>query len=466
MKKLFTILLSCLLLVSCAGGDFNETSGEISQNVSSTQKEESSLPLDPLEVLPNENFEGSETVIWTTDLSVADPSYAYDTALKNIMQERIDSIENKFDTTIVIEKKTAAEIKKALESGENCPDMVIMTSKDGATAGVNGLLMNMWSLPYFSEAAKALGGEAEEQTINNSLYMLTGAFNYTQQNALVVYANRDLIKAKGMRDPAYCVDDGTWTVDKMFEYINAVSTVAGKPTGDIETDIFGYTSVGLDTKSLTNVFWNGSGIKYFGETMGKPLKAEFDYELGKQATNATKKLMESSTKLTESSGVNTKQAFLNQRVLFCVTYFNQFLGENKIEDFDWEILPLPKTSNEQESYCSPVTEALCVAVPAAKEDSYKAGLFLSAWLLASRDIESTLHRYYITHNSSDNANTVMMYEVFNTVSYPVTELYSSIYNINSVGRELIATSVTDNIDLGKYIRWQDKQMEQTAEKFK
>ena len=176
--------------------------------------------------------------------------------------------------------------------------------------------------------------------------------------------------------------------------------------------------------------------------------------------------MESSTKLTESSSLNTKQAFLDQKVLFCVTYFNQFLGENKIEGFDWEILPLPKTSAEQESYYSPVTEALCVAVPKANEDSYSAGLVLSAWILASREIEPTLHRYYITHNSSDNANTVMMYEVFNTVHYPLTELYSSIYNINSVGRELIATSVTDNIDLGKYIRWQDAQMEQTAEKFK
>ncbi|MBO7738107.1 MAG: hypothetical protein J6S77_05295 [Clostridia bacterium] len=466
MKKLFIILLSCLLLVSCAGGEIQNVSGDVSENVSGVEKEESALPLDPLEVLPDGHFEGAETVIWTTDLSVADPNYAYDTALKKIMQERIDSIENKFDTTIVIVKKTAAEIKSALQSGENCPDIVIMPSKDGATASVNGQLTNMWSLPYFSEAAKALGGDAEEQTINNSLFMLTGTFNFTQQNSLVVYANRDLIKSKGMRDPAYSVDDGTWTVDKMFEYINAISTVAGKPTGDLEKDIFGYTAVGLDTKSLTNVFWNGSGIKYFGETMGKPLKAEFDYELGKQATNAVKKLMESSTKLTESSSLNTKQAFLDQKVLFCVTYFNQFLGENKIEGFDWEILPLPKTSAEQESYYSPVTEALCVAVPKANEDSYSAGLVLSAWILASREIEPTLHRYYITHNSSDNANTVMMYEVFNTVHYPLTELYSSIYNINSVGRELIATSVTDNIDLGKYIRWQDAQMEQTAEKFK
>ncbi|MBO7245607.1 MAG: hypothetical protein J6V56_02465, partial [Clostridia bacterium] len=373
MKKLFIILLSCLLLVSCAGGEIQNVSGDVSENVSDTEKEESALPLDPLAVLPDGHFEGAETVIWTTDLSVADPNYAYDTALKKIMQERIDSIENKFDTTIVIVKKTAAEIKSALQSGENCPDIVIMPSKDGATASVNGQLTNMWSLPYFSEAAKALGGDAEEQTINNSLFMLTGTFNFTQQNSLVVYANRDLIKSKGMRDPAYSVDDGTWTVDKMFEYINAISTVAGKPTGDLETDIFGYTSVGLDTKSLTNVFWNGSGIKYFGETMGKPLKAEFDYELGKQATNAVKKLMESSTKLTESSSLNTKQAFLDQKVLFCVTYFNQFLGENKIEGFDWEILPLPKTSAEQESYYSPVSEALCVAVPKANEDSYSAG---------------------------------------------------------------------------------------------
>ena len=200
--------------------------------------------------------------------------------------------------------------------------------------------------------------------------------------------------------------------------------------------------------------------------MGKPLKAEFDYEFGKKATAAAKMLFDSSTKLTDSDSVDAEKAFLDGRVVFCVTYFNKFLGENAIEGFDWEILPMPKVSAEQEEYYSPITEALCVAVPSANDDSYSAGLVLSAWILSSTEIEPTILRYYITHNSSDNANTVMMYEVFNTIHYPLTELYSSVYNINSVGRELIATSVTDNIDLGTYIRWQDPQMEQTVEKFK
>ncbi len=463
MKRLLAILLSCVALVSCGGGQ-ELSQSEVSEEIS--KAEENVLTADPLSILPDGQFGGAETVIWTTDPAVADPAYAYDTALKKIMQERIDSIENKFDTKLVILQKTEAEIKNALNSGENCPDIVFMPSKTAATLAVNEKLANMWSLPYFSEGAAATNGEAEEQTVNNSLYMLTGAFNLTQQNSLVVYVNRDLIKAKGMRDPAFAVDEGSWTADKMLEYINAVSTVAGKPTGDVETDIFGYTALGLDSKSLINTIWNGSGIEYFGKTMGKPLKAEFDYEFGKKATAAAKKLFESSTKLTHSDSVDGEKAFLDGRVLFCITYFNKFLGENAIEGFDWEILPMPKVSAEQESYYSPVTEAMCIAVPAANDDSYSAGLVLSAWILASRDMEPTLLRYYITHNSSDNANTVMMYEVFNTTHYPLTELYSSVYNINSVGRELIATSVTDNIDLGTYIRWQDPQMEQTVEKFK
>lgn len=464
MKKLLAILLSCLLLVSCGGGE-EISQSEVSEEVSQTE-ENVPLPEDPLSVLPDGQFGGAETVIWTTDPAVADPAYAYDTALKKIMQERIDAIENKFDTKIVIVKKTEAEIKSALNSGENCPDIVFMPSKTASTLAVNGKLANMWSLPYFSEATRALDGEAEQQTINNSLFMLTAPFNHAQQNSIVIYANRDLIESKGMRDPAFAVDEGNWTVDKMMEYINAVSTVAGKPTGDVETDIFGYTALGLDSKSLINAFWNGSGIDYFGTTMGKPLKAEFDYELGKEATAAAKKLFDSSTKLTDSDSVDGEKAFLDGRVLFCVTYFNKFLGENAIEGFDWEILPMPKTSAEQENYYSPVTEAMCIAVPSANDDSYSAGLVLSAWILSSTEIEPTILRYYITHNSSDNANTVMMYEVFNTTHYPLTELYSSVYNINSVGRELIATSVTDNIDLGTYIRWQDQQMEQTVEKFK
>ena len=108
---------------------------------------------------------------------------------------------------------------------------------------------------------------------------------------------------------------------------------------------------------------------------------------------------------------------------------------------------------------------MCISVPAAQNDSYRSGLVLSAWLLASRDMEHTLEQYYITYTSTDNKNTVMMQTVFDTTHYTLTELYSSIYTINSVGRNLIASSVTDGINLERYIRWQDEQMNQTAEKF-
>ncbi len=463
MKRLLILLLCCILLVSCGG---NEGGGDISSQVSDEISEESLLNTDPLSVLPDTDFNGDKTVIWTTDLSLVKPENAYDSALKKVMQERIDAIENKLNVEIVIEQKTSAEITNALQSGENCPDLVVMSSSQSAMNSQNGLYANMWSLPYFTEAAKALNGVAEEQTINNSLYMLTGGFSFAPQNTLVVYANRDLIKKAGIRHPSYAVADGTWTISKMQEYISAVSTVAGKPSADIEKDIFGFTSAGLDTKSLINVLWNGSGIDYFGVTKGKPLYAEFDYTLGEQATKAVKALMDSNTRLNDNGDVDTVKAFRNGKVLFCVTYFNRFLNDDLITEFDWEILPLPKISEGQAEYSSTLTEAMCVSVPSALGDSYKAGLVLSSWILASRDMEHTLEQYYITYSSTDNKNTVMMQTVFDTTHYTLTELYSSIYTINSVGRNLIASSVTDGIDLERYIRWQDEQMNQTAEKFK
>lgn len=464
MKKFITILLCALLLVSC--GTEGDVSTEISQEMSEEVSEEQVLPKDPLSILPDGDFDGDKTVIWTTDLALTTPDNAYDSSLKKIMQERIDSIENKFNTEIVIEQKTSAEITEAVKTGENCPDLVIMPSTQSSMNSVNGYYANLWSLPYFSTAAKTLGGAAEEQTINNSLYMMTAPFLFAQQNTLVVYANRDLITEAGLRSPAYAVADGTWNTDKMLEYIAAASTVAGKPSADIEKDIFGFASVGLDTDSLINVLWNGSGIDYFGKTMGKPLRAEFDYEAGKQATAAVKNLINSGTRFTATAQIEPETLFRNGKSVFCVTYFTNFMGENLITEFDWEILPLPMNTTTQQTYSSTITEAMCISVPAAKEDSHRAGLILSAWILASHEIEDTLLQYYITYSSTDNVNTYMMSTVFDTVHYTLTELYSSIYDINSVGRKLIATSVTDTITLETYIRWQDTQMDITAEKFK
>lgn len=462
MKKIFIALLCCMLLVSCGGGnEVSDISGEVSE-----ESENPLNSLDPLSVLPDGQFKGEKTVIWTTDLSVAKPENAYDTALKKVMQERIDAIENKLDTEIVIEKKTSAEITNALRSDGEHPDIILMPSSQSALNSADGLYANLWSLPYFNKAAEALNGAAEEQTINNSLYMLTAPFNMIQQNSLVVYANRTLIEQAGMRSPAYSVAEGDWTYDKMYEYISAISTVAGKPSADIEKDIFGFTTVGLDTKSLINTLWNGSGIEYFGKTMGKPLSAGFDYEKGKTATQGVKMLMESGTRLNDNGDVDTKQAFLNGKSVFCITYLSTFAGEQRIKDFEWEILPIPKSETAQEEYSTNFTEGICISVPASAKDTYRAGLVLSAWILASRDIAPTLQQYYITHTSTDNRNTVMMQTIFDTTDYAITELYSSIYTIGSVGRNLIASSVTDNINLETYIRWQDEQMNQTAEKFK
>ena len=214
MKKIFIALLCCMLLVSCGGGnEVSDISGEVSE-----ESENPLNSLDPLSVLPDGQFKGEKTVIWTTDLSVAKPENAYDTALKKVMQERIDAIENKLDTEIVIEKKTSAEITNALRSDGEHPDIILMPSSQSALNSADGLYANLWSLPYFNKAAEALGGAAEEQTINNSLYMLTAPFNMIQQNSLVVYANRTLIEQAGMRSPAYSVAEGDWTYDKMYEY--------------------------------------------------------------------------------------------------------------------------------------------------------------------------------------------------------------------------------------------------------
>ena len=111
-------------------------------------------------------------------------------------------------------------------------------------------------------------------------------------------------------------------------------------------------------------------------------------------------------------------------------------------------------------------EALCLCVPAGIADSERSGLLLSGWIIASGEAEDALLKFYITYCSTDNMNTVMMQTVFDSVQFTKTELYSGIYRINEVGRKLIAASVTDGIDLLKYIRWQDSYVTAAMEKFK
>ncbi len=466
MRKIICALLLavCLPLAACAA-DIPDTS-EPDRSDDESKAGTISVPLD---VLPDMEYNQSEFVIWTTEPSVVTENDAVASSISKVFAERTDELENKFDVAISAVVMSKSEILSSLRSGkaagtDGC-DLILMPSDSAGTAAAEGCLVNMWSLPYFSAAAKSLDGLAEEQTINNSLYMLASNDSFAAQNAVSVYYNRDIISKNGLKDPYYAVINGTWTVDLMLEYIKACSTVADKRSPDIKTDIFGFTCEGLDYTDLINSVWNGSGIEYFGTTMGRPIYAEFDESRGKAATAAAKALIDSNTLLYDKS-VNGSDVFLSGRVVFCLTVFNRYLTDGSLNGMNWGIAPMPKTESGQEGYSCMLPEALCLCVPAGTADSERAGLLLSGWIIASGEAEDALLKFYITYCSTDNMNTVMMQTVFDSVQFTKTELYSGIYRINEVGRKLIAASVTDGIDLLKYIRWQDSYVTAAMEKFK
>ena len=150
-------------------------------------------------------------------------------------------------------------------SGDRLFDIYAGYTLAMATAATSGFCANLldhssidFTAPWWPEKL------ISESTINNKLFFATGDLSTNLLYMMyVMYFNKDMMSANSAGSPYDCVDNNTWTYEKMIEMSHAVD---GRQTGD--DPIYGFVANTMHT----DPFFYGAGLRTIDrDADGKPV---------------------------------------------------------------------------------------------------------------------------------------------------------------------------------------------------
>lgn len=228
-------------------------------------------------------------------------------------------------------------------------------SMTGATLAVQGLSQNLLDLKYINfDQPWWPASLIDETTINNKLYFCSGDIATSMLHFMYgEFVNRDMLKDFNLEDPYTLVEEGKWTIDKMFEMAKGVYS-------DLDGD--GALSLndryGLVTSSIHfDSFFPAAGLRTVEKSEdGKSLMISPLFNSEK-----TVNLLEKINSFFHDSGevnlTGTGAFFELGQTLFTVD--RVYMAENRLRDveFDYGVVPVPKWDEAQENYIT------CMAFP-------------------------------------------------------------------------------------------------------
>ena len=145
-----------------------------------------------------------------------------------------------------------------IQSGSGEFDVVLEEMYQLAPVAAENYLYNWLDMPYFDENMPWWDkNAASELSLANRVYLMAGDVTMKTSGCVRFFSfNKDMLADYGLEEPYSYVENGTWTVDKMAEYVHAVALDLN---GDGKMD--GYDRFGLLNESPTFLLV-GCGVLY------------------------------------------------------------------------------------------------------------------------------------------------------------------------------------------------------------
>lgn len=402
MKKLFALLLACLMLIASLAACSNTpsspddttpgtTGGTPADSDTEIVTDEWGRPLEVTDLdvssldFKNETMTilcagGDETSYWAVDPGLyKEPSDALEMAL----YKRNKLIEQDLGMVLKVEYKAAdkadSALNKAVEtdakSGLGVYDMVVNYSTFAVAEQLRPFYIDLMAAttPYINLSASWYNQNFIENTqAFNHLYYIVGDYNLCTYNRMMAtYVNLSLctdyeVISDVSGDDLYdMVIAGTWTYDVLFEYAKLYDDKNGNDEKD-QSDVYGLLSNGnceaydgflyafnLDL-TVTNDdgthSWNIAGNEKFDTAM------QMMQDLYKQ--NGV--WMVAKSKGSVGTSVEQYEMFANGNALFDIDVIYRYAAQNKAfraMKQKYGLLPLPKYDSTQENYGSGVQDS-------------------------------------------------------------------------------------------------------------
>ncbi|MFA6947967.1 MAG: hypothetical protein WCQ72_03200 [Eubacteriales bacterium] len=412
LKRVTAIILCALVLTSAIGcGTAQQPADVLMQNQTSEAAGATSEAAETKVSYsyPDKDYGGSDFVILNIE-----PIWDFYTYFdfENMTGDPIDdaiynrnrAVEKQFniklhETDIHMDKIVAA-LQKVILAGDTAYDVSyipgnlinpLITEKQLAD------LMDMPDLkldqPWWDQTVVA------DSILNNTLYFaLCDITLEGLQGAWVLYFNDDMMESLGLDKPYDLVRSGTWTYDRLAEYMKAGVNLNGDESFAFKDDgscVYGMTSYEAGTAAMII----GSGERYIKlDSGGTPYLALDNDRFYSVAQKIADILNTEGEYFSANDARPSLKAydliFQNERALFLGAEIKATLISREMED-NFGIVPYPKYEEAQTGYSASLYQQLpLLCVPVTNPDYEKTGIILDA--LAYQSYTDTMPVFYNT----------------------------------------------------------------------
>ncbi len=269
-------------------------------------------------------------------------------------------------------------------------DIVTSGLYDLAPLVIDGILMDLSSIDnshlQLDRDWWDIKSNADMSIANRQFFITGDIFVLDDESTVVTYFNRDIIDKNNLEDPYELVENGMWTIDKMYEMGktavmddgDGIMDVTGGDTWGLVCDSFqGYHyTLGCNTPQVEKdkddlpvlTITNSRNVDAFGKV----------HEM--MTDRACTAYTEQYYAWNDPEGRIVRDHFYSGRALFFGSYMAVANGENMREaPISFGVLPMPKFNEEQEHYTSTINpyRFYCLSVTKAKEHDKEALDFIT-----------------------------------------------------------------------------------------
>ncbi len=236
-SKLALILLAALLLNAMFTGCSDSTNGDASTTDTVNQsviQEETEAETSALEALPTKDFGGTDYHMlgdvnsnwWIISLASEETTGEI---INDTVYERNEYVAEKYNVTIshTPTNSLGSDLKNSVESGSDDYDVVWERLNNIITSAQSGHLLDMNQMTdvFNYEAPWWDTDSVRVLAINGRLFYACNDINvHTMEGCSALYFAKNLVANHSLENPYTMVREKTWTLDKMAEMIETVSS--------------------------------------------------------------------------------------------------------------------------------------------------------------------------------------------------------------------------------------------------
>ena len=398
-----------------------------------------------LDKLPDSDFGGAATIIAT--VSHADllcPSEAADEVSAAALA-RNKYIEEKYSTSIISklaesEDALRKELSASKNSGIYYTDLLGINLSEVGSFALDGLLMNMYSIPDLDLGADYFSSDSVAQlTAGYKLYAISGAATEDVREYYAVFFNKNLAQELGMGSLYELVYSDGWTWEKFSE----LTHIAAAARGTDNATAFGAMS-DLPEDRIADAFFESSGNHYVDTTFGQsPAAAAIGDSLADLISLARTTLGKGSG-FVSGYGADTSalSSFRAGNVLFYIGTLRDAEPLASIE-VQWGVLPLPSHAGAPSVTATDPTRTAVLATPSYNSLADNASIMLTALCASSVGLIDDAAVEYVTNVSlRDNSSIGMVRRMAAmTPCVDFTQAFGSLESVVSATRGAFYASV-------------------------